>query len=172
VRILERYAQDYERDHPGLVQDAMSLQFVLPTPSRYTNYAWHVAILLDDTGHPMEALALCAYLVEHYRQSGDQENLADALYNQAMIIHAHGDLDGAMALYQEQERLCRELGLQDGLARSLAGQALLLSQMGRSHEALPLAEEAYLLATTRGFAALARQIKPILDAVRSSGERT
>ena len=120
---------------------------VLHIPSQYTGYVWNVASLLADTGHPMEALSLRAYLVEHYRQSGDQGNLAGALGNQALILRARGDLDGAMALHQEQERLCRELGSKDGLARSLANQALLLAQeMGRSREALPLAEEAYLLA--------------------------
>lgn len=78
------------------------------------------------------------------------------------------DLDGAMALNQEQEHLCRELGNPQGLVISLAHQAELLSEkLDRPQEALPLAAEAYHLATEHGYAALAGEFKSILDRVRS-----
>ena len=35
------------------------------------------------------------------------------LGNQALILQDRGDLDGAMALQKEQERICRELGNKD-----------------------------------------------------------
>ena len=89
-----------------------------------------MARLLADTGHPQEALALQAHLGEHYRRAGDQDNLSACLGNQANILYARGDLEGAMALYKEQERLCRELGNQEGLAHSLGNQALILQARG------------------------------------------
>ncbi len=43
--------------------------------------------------------------------------------------------------------------------------------MNRPGEALPLAEEAYRIATKHGLAALAQQIKPLLEAVRAKNVR-
>ena len=47
--------------------------------------------------------------------AGGQGRAARSLGNQALILYARGDLDGAMALHKEQERICRELGNMDGL---------------------------------------------------------
>ena len=110
---------------------AAAYRDVLADPAQYeANYVWEVAVLLADTGHPEEALALRAYLVEHYRQAGDREGLAVCLGGQALILSDRGDQDGAMALHQEQERLCRELGNKDGLAQTLGKQALILYARG------------------------------------------
>jgi len=87
-----------------------------------------------------------------------------------LILQARGDLDGAMALHKEEERICRQLGSIEGLAASLANQASVLEDMGRAREGLPLAEEAHRLATTHGCAALARQIEPILNALRRAAD--
>ncbi len=54
----------------------------------------------------------------------------------------------------------------DGLARSLINQASTLRQMGRAQEGLSLAEEAYKIASSHGYAPLAKQIEPILNGVR------
>jgi len=70
-------------------------------------------------------------------------------------------------LHKEKERICRELGNKGGLAYSLGNQALLFAKLARPHEALPLAEEAYRLASQHGFKALVDQIKPIFDRIRS-----
>jgi hypothetical protein len=65
--------------------------------------------------------------------------------------------------------MCREIGNDDGVARALANQALVLNRQGRPGEALRLAEEAHRLAEEHGYAALAEQIRPILDSLRSAG---
>ena len=100
------------------------------------------------------------------RQLGNLDGLQATLGNQALILQARGDLDGAMALLKEIERVFRQLGNLEGLAISLANQASVLRQMGHAREALPLAEQAHQLATEHGYAALVRQIEPIINELR------
>jgi hypothetical protein len=101
------------------------------------------------------------------RELGDRDSLSISLVNQANILCARGDFDGAMALHKESERICREMGNVHGLAISLANQANLLAfSRRRPGEALPLAEEAYRIATRHGLTALAKQIEPMLEKVR------
>src|ERR1019366_7918425 len=114
---------------------------VLQDPTRDANRAWHIGLLLADTGKPEAALRLRAGLVDHFRAQGDRANLQASLGNQAVILYARGELDGAMALYKEQERICRELGNKDGLSKSLAGQALILKARGELDGAMALHKE-------------------------------
>jgi len=126
------------------------------------------ALILKVRGDLDGAMALYREQERLCRELGHKDGLGISLGNQALILQTRGDLDGAMALHKEQERLCRELGNPAGLARSLANQADLLTQeMGRPHDALPLVEQAYQLATDHGLTALAQQITPILNLVRS-----
>jgi len=74
-----------------------------------------------------------------------------------------------MALHEEEERICRQLGNIEGLAYSLANQALLVQKMGRAQAGLSLVEQAYQLASEHGYAALAKEISPILESLRQSG---
>lgn len=77
------------------------------------------------------------------------------------------ELDEKLRLYKEEERSCRELGNKEGLGYSLINQSTMLVLMGRPQEALPLAEEAYQLATQLDSVGLARRSKRGLEAVRS-----
>ncbi|MCX6844512.1 MAG: tetratricopeptide repeat protein [candidate division WOR-3 bacterium] len=102
------------------------------------------------------------------RELGNKDGLQASLGNQALVLQARGDLDGAMKLHKEQERICRELGSKYGLATSLTNQAWMMSEnLNRPREALPLAEEAYRLASEHGYATLAQQVKGILDSIRA-----
>ena len=114
---------------------------VAEEPRRYPDHVWRVASLLTDTGHPSEALGLQEYLVEHYREVGDNASLQACLGNQALILKARGDLEGALALHKEQERICRELGDPDGLHRSLGNQANILYARGDLDGAMALYKE-------------------------------
>jgi tetratricopeptide (TPR) repeat protein len=116
-------------------------QPVINDPAQYSEHVTNIAILITVMGHPEEALALQEYMVEHYRQTGDQPNLQAALNNQAAILHNRGDLDGAMALYKEQERICRELRNRDSLITSLNNQAIILHTRGDLDGAMALHKE-------------------------------
>jgi tetratricopeptide (TPR) repeat protein len=58
-----------------------------------------------------------------------------------LILQDRGDLDGAMALHKEEERICRELGDKDGLSTSLGNQALILSDREDLDGAMALYKE-------------------------------
>jgi tetratricopeptide (TPR) repeat protein len=64
------------------------------------------------------------------------------LGNQARVLEAQGDLDGALALLQEQERICRQLGNQLGLQIALTNQGSVLQARGQAEEALALLQTA------------------------------
>jgi tetratricopeptide (TPR) repeat protein len=59
-----------------------------------------------------------------------KSGLQIAVAGQAAILYAQGDLDRAMALYREQESLCRELGNNKGISSALGGQASILYARG------------------------------------------
>jgi hypothetical protein len=104
------------------------------------------------------------------RELGNVDGLQYSLGGQALILKARGDLDGAMALHKEQERICRELGSVEHLAYSSINQALILSQQNHHREALAKAEEAYRLASSQGYAVLAKQIQPVLERIRKDNQ--
>ena len=83
------------------------------------------------------------------------------------ILSDRGQLDEAMALHKEAERICRQLGNPNGLAASLANQANSQAQRSQFREAIALAEQALKTAQSNGLEALAQQIQPILASIRS-----
>jgi tetratricopeptide (TPR) repeat protein/Cdc6-like AAA superfamily ATPase len=100
-----------------------------------------VLSLLGDTGHPEEALRIQSHLTDRFRRLGDPAGLQASLGNQALILKAKGDLDGAMALHKEKERLCRQLGDPAGLQASLGNQALIHQDRGDLDGAIALLKE-------------------------------
>lgn len=110
---------------------------VLEQTHNYGKYAWEVACLLMDTGHPAEALSLRASITEKDRQ-GFTERLPRSLVNQALILYQQGDLDGALALFQQAEQFCRERGDDHILATSLVNQAMILEDRGLLDKAFEL----------------------------------
>ncbi len=78
----------------------------------------------------------CRRLVEN----GTNEE-AVLLGNQALILAARGDLDAAMVLHKEGERICRQLDNADGLQASLGNQALILRARGDLDGAIALLKE-------------------------------
>jgi hypothetical protein len=93
-------------------------------------------------------------------RAGGPAGLQASLGEPGVIRRARGDLDGALALLKEWERICRELGNPEGVAIALVNQAALV--VGPPQDALPLVVEA---------ARLAEQIRPLLDGVRALSRR-
>lgn len=122
-----------------------------------------IATLLADTGHPRESFSLMSFLVNHYRETNQIENLLAhgeldeamepllemeriknlqaSLHNQALILQARGELDEAMGMLKEVERIYRELGEKDGLAVSLGSQANIHYSREELDEAMRLNKE-------------------------------
>jgi tetratricopeptide (TPR) repeat protein/predicted RNA-binding Zn-ribbon protein involved in translation (DUF1610 family) len=128
-------------------------------------------VILYARGDLDAAMALHKEKERLCRELGNKAGLSVSLGNQANIHHVRGDLDAAMALHKEQERLCRELGDKAGLSGTLGNQANIHHVRGDLDAAMSLAEEAYSLASSHGYNALAQQILPILDRVRSLAEK-
>ncbi len=125
------------------------------------------ALIHQDRGDLDGAMALHKEEERLCRELGDRLRLQGSLGNQALILRARGDLDGAMALHKEAERLCREVGDRHGLAISLVNQAAILGlRMNQPQLALPLADEAYRLASECGYAPLAQQIESTRTKIR------
>ena len=133
---VKAYWTEVELDSPYRMLDAY--RRVVDHPGQHQDHVWYVGTLLKDTGHLKEAFTLRSYLVEYYRKARDKVNLQVALGNQALILKARGDMDGAMALHKEEERICRELGNKDGLQRTLGNQANILYARGDLNGAMAL----------------------------------
>jgi hypothetical protein len=101
------------------------------------------------------------------RALDDRAALKTCLSNQALVQRRQGNLEGAMRLHREEEFLCRQMNNHHGVALSMINQAhLLADKMKQPVAALPLAEEAFRLATRHGFTILAGQIKTRLARIR------
>jgi len=73
--------------------------------------------------------------------SWEQDRAAGLPRNQANTLCAREDLDGAMALHREQERICRELGTRTGSQPPLGNQANILYVRGDLDGAMALHRE-------------------------------
>jgi hypothetical protein len=75
-----------------------------------------------------------------------------------------------MTMYKEKEQICPRLGNVNGMARSQVNQAVILANSSRAREGLSFVDKAYQLAITHGYAALAKQIEPILNDIRQAAQ--
>jgi tetratricopeptide (TPR) repeat protein len=121
--------------------DAYSIVLKEPQKIPNSDQIWLLGMLFEDTGHSEQSLSIREYLVKYYKQKKEWSYLSGALGNQALIFYARGDLDGAMKLHKEEERICRELGSKDGLQRTLGNQALILFARGDLDGAMKLHKE-------------------------------
>jgi tetratricopeptide (TPR) repeat protein len=88
----------------------------------------------------------------------------------AEIYVRFGEPDKAVKLLKEQEYTYRTSGDLEDLSRYLACYAKALTDLGHAKEALPMAEEAYELATNGSYAVRAKETKVVLDEIRSQLE--
>ena len=126
------------------------------------------AMILKDLGRLEEARELHKKKQQICEELGNKVGLRSSLGKQALILKDLGRFEEARELHEKEQQICKELDDKNELAISMMNQALLLdSKMGEADKALPLAEEAYKIASQHSLHALAAQIKPILESVRS-----
>ena len=120
-------------------------QPVLDVPRDYEDtVVGHIAMLLADQGYNDEMLTLQKVQVERYRRDFDPWKLQVSLGNLAVMLWKYGDLDQAMALSKEQERICREIGDVAGLAglgQALKHQSAILYGRGELDQAMALMKD-------------------------------
>jgi tetratricopeptide (TPR) repeat protein len=134
----KRYWAKIESSSPLLKLDAYQMVLKEPEGVSDSEKVKHLSNLLNDMGHPMEALSLRQFLADCYRQNGDHGNFAKSLRAQAVIHLKRGDLDKAMVLLKEAERICRELGDHAGLSACLGNQASIFHDRGDLDGAMEL----------------------------------
>ena len=112
----------------GRLEPLHAYRGILANPAAHHDHDafWLLAIYLWNSGYGTEALPLWSHLTAAFRAASDLRRLQASLGNQALILQATGDLDGAMKLLKEQEAICRRLNDPTGLFASLGNQALIL----------------------------------------------
>lgn len=101
----------------------------------------NLAIVRREQRRRSEAEELFREADDLYRAEGALYDVQANLAGWIELRRNQTDLDGALALLREQERICRELADPVAIGRALAGQAVVLSDRGRPAEALPLLDE-------------------------------
>ncbi|MEK6258881.1 MAG: AAA family ATPase [Planctomycetota bacterium] len=116
-----------------------------------------VANLLWSVGHPKEAGILRQRLVERDRQFGDQIHLAHSLPNYAVSLRASGDIDLAVAAYEEAIEIGRAIGDFELLSLCFGNLAVALMSKGELDQASQLlAEQERICRSVHDDAGLAR----------------
>lgn len=103
---------------------------VIHDPGAFPRCAWAVAVLLGDSGHPGEALALAAGLEATARSAGDLGRLQASLGLRAQLLREQGDPREALRVLHDQEAVCRLSGDRAPMAACLGGQGILLRDQG------------------------------------------
>ncbi len=126
----------------GRLEPITAYRSVLAEPGTHDVSAlWRLGLYLQGSGYGAELLSLGSTLIERFRASREDSSLQGCLGNQAVILQATGDLDGAMRLHQEKEAICRRLNDPAGLSRSLGNQAVILQATGDRDGAMRLLKE-------------------------------
>jgi tetratricopeptide (TPR) repeat protein len=144
---------------------------VIQEPTHFPSHAFRIAVLLDSMGKPQAAQRMNAQLEDDLREQGDNAHLRGVLGNQASILRVRGDLDNAMALFIEEERLCYELEDWDGLQESLTSRANTLADSGDLDGAMALYKKSEVLCRALGNRdGLASSLNNQATVVRDSGD--
>lgn len=120
------------------------------------------AVIYSEREDYQRALILHREEEQICKELGDNEGEQTSRLNQGAILQKQKDLDGALLLYKQAEETYRSLDIPEGLAFSLVNQAWVWGlERDEIAKALPLADEAYAIASRGGYAALATDIESI-----------
>jgi tetratricopeptide (TPR) repeat protein len=120
--------------------------------------------LLENTSHLAEAFRVCQHLAKHYQNNVEWDKFPTMIGGLANILRLQGELERAMELHKESERISRRAGNLRILVSALLGQSLILWDRGdwdgammtlNKHESIcRLSNNAEALTTARGVQAL------------------
>ena len=140
-----------------LIEDNSELRMVqaykpiIDSTSEYDDqFSFRISLLLQDTGHLLEAFTLYSNLTEVFLKTGNVDNLQKSMGYQALILINRDDPEGAMKLLKEIEWICRERGNKNSLQRSLNNQALIVYSIGDLEGAMKLCKEQERICTELG----------------------
>ncbi|HEX9640255.1 MAG TPA: tetratricopeptide repeat protein, partial [Candidatus Krumholzibacteria bacterium] len=135
------YQRGYLREGRAWLQELIGLQPDGASAARAKAYEalGGLAYWLSDA---VTAQASYESAVRLYRELGDREAEAAALYNLAFVPVMRRDLDAAVGVFQESLALARELGRADLVARNEHALGVALVQAGDVQAGLPLLERA------------------------------
>ena len=103
---------------------------VLAEPGKYGDKSSGVAYLLFNTSHFGEAGILYDHLISLYRDRDDLWSLKESYEKMGLVLTYRNDIEGALKMLKEEERLCRQLNDSFGLYDCLAHQAVPLYSVG------------------------------------------
>jgi hypothetical protein len=115
---------------------------LLESPEPETQAAWALTVLLAETGHLNESLALAARLETQARAASDLACVQTSLGVRALALARCGDVRAGMNLLRQQEQLSRQRGDRAALAVNLGNQGAFLRDLGETERALARHREA------------------------------
>ena len=121
-----------------------------------------LAILFRQQDYADQAFALHQELTRRAKQGHGLSNLAGSLMNQGVVMDHKGEIEKAIDLYLEAEKIFRQLGDNPGLAQCLGNRGVSLSRQERYADAMALFDEAEHLS---------RQVGDRLELQRTLGEK-
>jgi tetratricopeptide (TPR) repeat protein len=130
-----------EVESPLRMTTAYHTQIANPEAETDKDFLALLATLLNQNGYPDAALHMLRHLDDHFRGNLKLDALTRVWGEQAAILRSRGDLDKAMAVCKEEERISRRVGNLDVLQSALFGQALILRDRGDWDGALKLLTE-------------------------------
>jgi tetratricopeptide (TPR) repeat protein len=136
---VRMYWAEIEKGSSQTILDAYRL--VIDDPQQHPLSVGVLSRLLQEMGHPREALSLAEFRIQQSQASGDVADLDAALRLKSLILRERGDLDAAMELQKTLEAIYRKTGHQAGLVNTLNSQAVILKVRGDLDGALALHQE-------------------------------
>ncbi len=116
-------------------------QPIISAPGEHSDCVWALSLLLNDTGHTVQALALAAHFEAQSRAASNSDGLRAALSLRGLMLKRQELWREAKELFQEEEQLCRQSSNLSALAANLGNQAVILREQGQPGQAMALHSE-------------------------------
>ncbi|HEX9746183.1 MAG TPA: DUF4062 domain-containing protein [bacterium] len=137
---VKRYWSRLERDYSINLPEAYETLFeTAETPEDFETFIW-ISDLLLDTGNLRESGSIKKKLIEHYKNEGDRRKQAECMRGYGTVLWKQNEIESALEVFAEQDRICQEIGHIRGLQSSLGKQAVINFHLGNLDEAKVMLE--------------------------------